>query len=270
MKPVLDFLYKPERADSVPPLLRIRPAPEQQQQQQQPAGLAAAQAAAAAPPHSRPPGSHQAAAFTAGAELLDTAAALLDGATPVHCAALRGNPAQVDHLLYCGADPTLRTAAGELAVQLVPVCGRYSKETGKRQCHCLGPVEQEVRGSWAYSRWLLLLWDTALQGCMCFVRRSHGSRKADHHPAADCMLLSVQHMAFALSSNRRWPSLFDVCPCLLVFLQVWECRSRIARNLIARRCLLAFKVGLVSFLSLAWLCLLALVGLLMKDASLQR
>jgi hypothetical protein len=52
--------------------------------------------------------------------------------------------------------------------------------------------------------------------------------------------------------------------------KVWECRSRIARNLIARRCLLAFQVGLLRFLSLAWLCLLALLGLAVRDASLQR
>jgi hypothetical protein len=51
---------------------------------------------------------------------------------------------------------------------------------------------------------------------------------------------------------------------------VWECRSRVARNLIARRCLLAFQVGLLRFLSLAWLCLLALLGLALRDASLHR
>ena len=46
----------------------------------------------------------------------ETVASLLDGATPLHCAAIRGNPAQVDHLLLCGADPLLPNAAGE--------CGR--------------------------------------------------------------------------------------------------------------------------------------------------
>jgi hypothetical protein len=48
-----------------------------------------------------------------GAPSRDAVAALLDGATPLHCAALRGNPAQVDHLLLCGADPLLPNAAGE-------------------------------------------------------------------------------------------------------------------------------------------------------------
>ncbi|WIA08813.1 hypothetical protein OEZ85_008235 [Tetradesmus obliquus] len=104
------------------------------------------------------------------------------------------SPEQVDHLLYCGADPSMRTAAGELALELVPLCGSINKESRRRQCHCLGPVEQEA----------------------------------------------------------------------------WECRSRIARNLIARRCLLAFQVGLLRFLSLAWLCLLALLGLAARDGSLQR
>ena len=46
----------------------------------------------------------------------DTVAALLDGATALHCAAIRGNPAQVDHLLLCGADPLAKNAAGGRAV----------------------------------------------------------------------------------------------------------------------------------------------------------
>jgi hypothetical protein len=81
---------------------------------------------------------------TADAELLDLVAALLDGATPLHCAALRGNPAQVEHLLHCGADPTLRTAAGELPLQLVPACGALHPGTIHRACYCLPPPDQEV------------------------------------------------------------------------------------------------------------------------------
>lgn len=49
-------------------------------------------------------------------------AALLDGATPLHAAALRGNPAQIDHLLFCKADPMARTAAGDYPFELVPIC----------------------------------------------------------------------------------------------------------------------------------------------------
>ena len=49
-------------------------------------------------------------------------AALLDDATPLHAAALRGNPAQIDHLLFCKADPMARTAAGDSPLELVPVC----------------------------------------------------------------------------------------------------------------------------------------------------
>ena len=56
-------------------------------------------------------------------------AALLDGATPLHAAALRGNPAQIDHLLFCKADPMARTAAGQLPFELVPVCD-YNKPSG--------------------------------------------------------------------------------------------------------------------------------------------
>ncbi|KAK9790356.1 hypothetical protein WJX73_003594 [Symbiochloris irregularis] len=52
----------------------------------------------------------------------DLVASLLDGCTPLHCAALRGNATQVDYLLSCGADPTMRTAAGELPMELVPEC----------------------------------------------------------------------------------------------------------------------------------------------------
>ena len=75
---------------------------------------------------------------------LETVAALLDGATPLHCAALRGNPAQVDHLLYCGADATVRTTAGELALELVPICGDRVAG-GQRACRCMAATDQEVR-----------------------------------------------------------------------------------------------------------------------------
>lgn len=33
---------------------------------------------------------------------METVAALLDGATPLHCAALRGNPAQVGEVMWGG------------------------------------------------------------------------------------------------------------------------------------------------------------------------
>lgn len=49
-------------------------------------------------------------------------AALLDEATPLHAAALRGNPAQIDHLLFCKANPMACTAAGDLPFELVPQC----------------------------------------------------------------------------------------------------------------------------------------------------
>ena len=79
----------------------------------------------------------------------DTVAALLDGSTPLHCAALRGNPAQVDYLLLAGADPLLHNAAGELALELVPVCGERSPlgsggGSGKLSCRCMGPRDQEA------------------------------------------------------------------------------------------------------------------------------
>ncbi len=120
----------------------------------------------------------------------ETVAAVLDGATPLHCAALRGNPAQVDHLLYCGADPTIKTAAGELPIEQVPVCGGGASASGasasasQRCCRCMGPNDQEV----------------------------------------------------------------------------WECRSRLARSLIARRCFFSFGVGLFTWLRLVVFCLLCLLG----------
>lgn len=63
-----------------------------------------------------------------------SAAALLDGATPLHCAALRGNPSAVDHLLFCGADTHSRTAAGDLTLELVPVCSSSTAPIPKRVC----------------------------------------------------------------------------------------------------------------------------------------
>eukprot|EP00879_Flechtneria_rotunda_P010445 GHRR01010921.1.p1 GENE.GHRR01010921.1~~GHRR01010921.1.p1 ORF type:complete len:1048 (+),score=450.42 GHRR01010921.1:155-3298(+) len=195
--PVLEFLYKPENADSVPPVLR--PAAldtfRQQQQVHQPQGKqqtaapgTATAATAAASKAAGSAGLQKSCAIDT--ELLEVAAAVLDGATPLHCAALRGNPAQVDHLLYCGADPALRTASGVLALHLVPICGGLSKATGQRQCDCLGPADQEV----------------------------------------------------------------------------WECRSRTARNLLARRCLWAFHVGVLPYLPLVWLCLMALLGFILPTS----
>lgn len=134
VRPVLQFMYKPQHEDSVPPVLRPekkKQSTKQQAQAQQPAGQQQAQQPL------------QSADCTADDNLLAVAEALLDGATPLHCAALRGNPAQVDHLLYCGADPTRKTAVGDLPLQLVPRCGGYSQAT--RMCTCLGPSEQAVR-----------------------------------------------------------------------------------------------------------------------------
>ena len=51
-----------------------------------------------------------------------------------------------------------------------------------------------------------------------------------------------------------------ILPCAL-FLQVWECRSRIARTLIASKCLTAFRIGLLQYLALLWMCLMAFLGL---------
>lgn len=48
--------------------------------------------------------------------------AVLDGATPLHCAALRTSPKLTEHLLASGADPMATTAAGDLPMDLVPPC----------------------------------------------------------------------------------------------------------------------------------------------------
>lgn len=134
MQTVLGFLYKSEYANSLPPLLR----PQQMLQD-------------ITPPHVSNNGNEQLGLAAANAAarshhgiMLDTVAALLDGATALHCAAIRGNPAGVHHLLRCDADPTRQTAAGESAVELVPVCGCLNKDTRLRQCNCLTAAEQEV------------------------------------------------------------------------------------------------------------------------------
>ncbi|GIL58872.1 hypothetical protein Vafri_13838, partial [Volvox africanus] len=171
MGTVLDFLYKDKHADSVPPMLQLTPVNPLQPDDK-----------------------------SAPLVVRETVAAVLDGATPLHCAALRGNPAQVDHLLYCGAEPTLKTAAGELPIELVPVCSdgvATASSTDitaasssavstpvQRNCRCMGPHDQEV----------------------------------------------------------------------------WECRSHLARSLIARRCFFSFGVGLLAWLRLMIFCLLCLLG----------
>ncbi|KAK9821741.1 hypothetical protein WJX81_001109 [Elliptochloris bilobata] len=103
------FVLRPEVADSLPPLARL-------------------------------PGA-------APGEEADALAALLDGATPLHCAAIRGNPAQVDHLLFCGADVAAATAAGETAAELVPLCGdrgAAGQPPGQRACRCMSAADGQV------------------------------------------------------------------------------------------------------------------------------
>ncbi|KAL4537181.1 hypothetical protein Ndes2437B_g08332 [Nannochloris sp. 'desiccata'] len=46
----------------------------------------------------------------------------LQGCTPLHCAAMRGNPALVDALLTAGADPLVKNGLGQVAMELVPKC----------------------------------------------------------------------------------------------------------------------------------------------------
>eukprot|EP00798_Chlamydomonas_sp_ICE-L_P023153 gene23153-30358_t len=111
----------------------------------------------------------------------ETVTALLDGATPLHCAALQGNPAQVDHLLHCGADHSLRTAAGELPLEMVPV------------------------------------WEDVVDV---------------PNPVYHCRCMSRHDQ------------------------ELWECRSRVTRGLIARRSLFDLRIGLFTWIKMVVLCLL--------------
>jgi hypothetical protein len=87
MAVVLDFLYRPENSDSVPPMLQLG-APLQ-------AAAAVAAAAAAVADGALGEQEHGSGGMGGGVVTLEHVVALLDGATPLHCACLRGNPAQV-------------------------------------------------------------------------------------------------------------------------------------------------------------------------------
>lgn len=55
---------------------------------------------------------------------------------------------QVDHLLYCGADPFAKSGAGELPLEMVLLCGGTYKTTSGRQgwaCRCMSSRDAEVR-----------------------------------------------------------------------------------------------------------------------------
>lgn len=75
--------------------------------------------------------------------LFQVVEATLEGATPLHFAAIRGNPAQADHLIYCNGDPTVKTAAGLLPLELVPLCGDHDAE-GSRICRCMHPADADI------------------------------------------------------------------------------------------------------------------------------
>ncbi len=72
----------------------------------------------------------------------ETVAALLDGATPLHCATIRGSPLQIEHLVLHGADMHATTTAGEYPIELIPVCSN-SSAVGV-MCQCMGPHDQQV------------------------------------------------------------------------------------------------------------------------------
>ncbi|KAK9816451.1 hypothetical protein WJX72_000489 [[Myrmecia] bisecta] len=114
---MLDVLFKSSYADWLPPILQLSPASED--------------------------GSRK-------AVTRESVAALLDGATSLHCAAVQASPTQVEHLLFCGADPLMRTSAGELALELVPVCAPAPKsaaaaDTPGATCYCSGTAQ---RAAW--------------------------------------------------------------------------------------------------------------------------
>lgn len=55
---------------------------------------------------------------------------------------------QVDHLLFCGADLAVVTAAGETAAELVPLCGdrgAAGQPPGQRACRCMSTAEGQAR-----------------------------------------------------------------------------------------------------------------------------
>jgi hypothetical protein len=65
---------------------------------------------------------------------------MLQGCTPLHCAALRGNPAHINHLLRCGADPMKTSAAGMLPLEMVPLCGDRDANL-VRICRCMNEID---------------------------------------------------------------------------------------------------------------------------------
>jgi hypothetical protein len=66
----------------------------------------------------------------------------------------------------------------------------------------------------------------------------------------------LQHQA-ELCTTAREPD----TPCCRRCTQVWECRSKLARSLIARRCIFTYSGTLAAWLRLALLCVLCCLGL---------
>jgi len=127
--------------------------------------------------------------------------------------------AQVDHLLFCGADVGAATAAGETAVELVPLCGDRGA-AGERACRCMSAADGQARR------------------------------------LAECRCRAGQPAVAARPGPRG--------------AQVWECRSRMARALVAQRACLALGAGLLAWARLLLLSLACLAGLAGCAASLQR
>ncbi|GMH42583.1 hypothetical protein BSKO_10502 [Bryopsis sp. KO-2023] len=133
---VLEFLYQDEYQESVPPMLRLSA--------NNSGAAGGGGGAAAGGGGNGGQGGPEGTQAKGRGVTLESVAALLDGATPLHCASIRGNPAQVNHLLQRGADPTLKTVCGDLPIELVPVCGDKNQQTGHRSCRCMRIKEQEM------------------------------------------------------------------------------------------------------------------------------
>ena len=78
-------------------------------------------------------------------------ASVLDGATPLHCAALAGNDRHMRRLLDAGANPLVRNRSGETPLELVPHC--YSGDKASEDGYgCVCRPRDRLEGSECRSR----------------------------------------------------------------------------------------------------------------------
>jgi len=141
----------------------------------------------------------------------------LQGCTPLHCAAMRGNPALVDALLAAGADPLVKNALGQVAMELVPKC--FDKSTTSTSSPSTSPSPSPpVPSSESFS---------SSSGCRCVNQNSH------HEEPPECLSgtarLKLVRKSLMTCNLSLWAWVHMLLLCVLCIFGFLGCPTTLLR-----------------------------------------